>query len=45
MIEFKKQTTIWKEEFFECWKLQELYGGDIPLNLWKQLFEKAIKEL
>jgi hypothetical protein len=44
MIVFEKQTRIWKEEFFECWKLQELYGDEIPINLWSKLFEKAKNE-
>jgi len=45
MIVFEKQKEIWKEEFLECWRLQNLYGEETPINLWKQLFEKAIKEI
>jgi len=42
MIIFEEQSEDWKQEFYECWKLQELYGSyEIPIHLWDNLFVKA----
>jgi len=40
-IYFEDQTKEWKGEFFENYQLQVLYGDEIPVNLWKDLFSKA----
>jgi len=44
MIIFEEQSKNWQEEFFECWKLQELYGDEIPLDLWDKLFSHAVRQ-
>ena len=40
-IIYEEQSEIWKHEFLELWKLQELYGDEAPTSLWEKLFKNA----
>jgi len=41
VIYIDEQTEEWKEEFRKLWKIQKLYGDNVPKDLWDELDKKA----
>jgi len=41
VIYIDEQTDEWKEEFRKLWKIQKLYGDNVPKYLWDELDKKA----
>ena len=41
VIYIDEQTDEWKEEFRKLWKIQKLYGDNVPKDLWDELDIKA----